>query len=328
MRKRDTLALAMPPLLLRIMLGAVFLWAGLGKVMSTDTVDANSAAVLANLGVVKPGAAAPADPNTPATPLPTTQPSHTPGEKSPSASPPDSAPPSTPPSTPPSAPPSPPAGEKPESKPTGGGSVRAGESLSGFNNEPRFVLASFQHDSASGGTTSQPSGAANTGPIVYTAKDFPNGATTRRVNMLALGIYTAANPAPNADGSTAKAIWPKALGNGRKPVYLGWAVTLTEVAAGAFVLVGLLTRLSSFGIICIMLGAMWLTQIGPAIASGKNHLGFLPPHSAFSHEWMTFMVQFILLFAAAALMFAGPGLLALDNAFFSRPKKHDDHDGE
>ena len=46
MRHRDRIGLTLPPLFLRLLLGLVFLQAGLGKVMSTMEVDAARAAAV------------------------------------------------------------------------------------------------------------------------------------------------------------------------------------------------------------------------------------------------------------------------------------------
>ncbi len=52
MRVRDRVGLNFPPLILRFMLGAIFLWAGLGKLMTTFPVQGQDAADLAKMGVV------------------------------------------------------------------------------------------------------------------------------------------------------------------------------------------------------------------------------------------------------------------------------------
>lgn len=50
MRFREKLALVVPPVLIRVVLGVTFLWAGLGK-FSDMAVQGESAAILANMGV-------------------------------------------------------------------------------------------------------------------------------------------------------------------------------------------------------------------------------------------------------------------------------------
>ncbi len=67
MRVRDRVGLNTSPLFLRIMLGGILLWMGLGKILDTFGVDGVPAAMLANMGVITPASpAAPATP--PATP--------------------------------------------------------------------------------------------------------------------------------------------------------------------------------------------------------------------------------------------------------------------
>lgn len=66
MRVRDRIGLNFPPLLLRIMLGVIVLWMGLGKLLGTFEVDGQRAATLANMGVITPASAKPAEPAKPA----------------------------------------------------------------------------------------------------------------------------------------------------------------------------------------------------------------------------------------------------------------------
>jgi uncharacterized membrane protein YphA (DoxX/SURF4 family) len=120
-------------------------------------------------------------------------------------------------------------------------------------------------------------------------------------------------------------LWPKVIGEGPAPMILAWAVALTELCGGAAVLIGLLTRLWSLAIAGVMLGAMWLTQFGPAIQAGTARLGFLPGHDPFdSAAWQTFLIQFALFGAAMALAFAGPGRLSLDHVLLSGRKEDDE----
>ncbi len=52
MTLRNTLALHTSPLLIRLGLGVVFLWAGIGKIFYTDPYSGENAAILANLGMI------------------------------------------------------------------------------------------------------------------------------------------------------------------------------------------------------------------------------------------------------------------------------------
>lgn len=274
MSTRDRIALALPPIFLRIGLATVFIWAGLGKVMAPAEFSGQQAAILANMGVIKPA------------------PSHT----TPILPPPDA---DTPDDT--DAPDDPPADprEDPENPPS---------------------HASLDHNPADNTNASGFVPLLQTAPLAanppYTAADFPNAVKKPMLFHLAVAIYTAANPGLNDDGSPKRALWPAGLAKGRWPVYLAYAVVVAELLGGAMVLLGLLTRLWALSLAGVMVGAIWLTQVGPAMQSGKAVWGFLPNYPAFGMEWQTPMLQLTLLLMALALTFAGAGALALDNAIF------------
>jgi putative oxidoreductase len=162
----------------------------------------------------------------------------------------------------------------------------------------------------------------------YTAADFPAPVRVRALYMLAVMLHGAANPPPVDAGAAPKMrLWPPALADGSKPVYLAWAVAITELGGGVFLLLGLLTRAAALGVGVVMLGALWLTQIGPAIQSGSARLGFLPSYDAFDGEkWQPLLLQFALGAAAFALMFLGPGRLSLDAALLGGRVEDDDSD--
>ncbi|MDX2131869.1 MAG: DoxX family membrane protein [Planctomycetota bacterium] len=159
----------------------------------------------------------------------------------------------------------------------------------------------------------------------YDASDFPEPVRTRRVNGLALLVHAAAFPQAREDGSTPMALWPGFAAQGRMPVYVAWGVALTELAGGGMLLIGLLTRLAALGIAGSMLGAMWLTEIGPAIQKGQTVLGFLPDRPglytpAMSPDgYVSLLWQAALLAMALAIVLLGPGMLALDHAMRSSP---------
>lgn len=66
MRVRDRVALNSSPLFLRVMLGGILLWMGLGKILDTFETDGAPAATLARMGVITPASAKPAAPPSPA----------------------------------------------------------------------------------------------------------------------------------------------------------------------------------------------------------------------------------------------------------------------
>jgi uncharacterized membrane protein YphA (DoxX/SURF4 family) len=227
METRERIALNFPPVLLRLMLALVFIWAGVGKMASQMDVKGEQAATLANMGVITPALAS-----------------------------------------------------------AGGQSQRT-----------------------------------------FTAADFPEDVSVRRVNGLALSIHSAANPRPTETNEAPMRIWPYALGQGSWPVYQAYAVAFTELVGGACVLLGLMTRLWAFSLAGVMLGAIWLTEIGLAIQSGNTVAGFLPNRDAFSPgEWQRLLFQFSLLMSSLALVFLGAGRASLDYALFGRPSDEDDED--
>lgn len=139
----------------------------------------------------------------------------------------------------------------------------------------------------------------------------------RSVYRLAIVVRKAAYPAERADGRNAMRLWPRTIGSGSWPVYLAWAVALSEFIGGMMLLLGLLTRLAAASMVGVMLGAVWLTQVGPAVQSGSALLGFLPNHAAFDvAAWQPLLWQLSLLLSAGALMLLGSGGAAIDNLLF------------
>lgn len=160
----------------------------------------------------------------------------------------------------------------------------------------------------------------------YLPGQFPEGVQARPVLRLAILLDQAARPPFNDDGVEPRPIWPLELAKGRWPVYLAYAVAVTELVGGMALLLGLFTRLSALGLVGVMLGAIWLTEIGPAVQSGHALFGFLPAHGAFDHDasgktvWMPLLWQLSLLGAAGAVFFLGAGGLSLDRIIFGGPR--------
>jgi uncharacterized membrane protein YphA (DoxX/SURF4 family) len=254
MRKRDKAGLSLAPVLLRVALGAVFLWAGLAKVMDTYEFPGEEAAILANLGVIKGPGAAPA-----------------------------------------------PDGATPDPADA---------------DEGDDVGLATPHDSGVRLVAMQ--------GRQYSAADFREPVEARMVNRLVVGLYTASHPGfDETTGAPKRAIWPAALGEGKVVQLMAWSVALGEIACGGAVLIGLATRLASFGLVIIMAGALWLSQIGPAIQEGTATLGFLPGHSTWSENWTHFFFPLSLLCMSLATMLLGAGTLSLDALLF-RPKGEGD----
>ncbi len=300
MNAKQRIALAWPPLCLRLALGITFIWAGCGKVLDHVEVRGDSAARLANMGVnLNQGAAAPSGPPTPVAPA-------EPGAGSPKPAGPDKPL------------PSPDKKEAPKQDPPAG---KRGQSTRPSAPPPRTATASAADQLPEQGlpvaakTQQAPSALVAGGK--HTASDFPEPVRVRRLYTLALLVQSAAEPAPGKDGKRPMSLWPVAVAGGSTPVYLAWSVAMTETVGGTLLLLGMLTRLSALAQAGVMLGAMWLTQIGPAVQSGNALLGFLPRNDLFAvNPWMPLMWQFALFMMALALFFAGPGVAALDNALF------------
>lgn len=166
--------------------------------------------------------------------------------------------------------------------------------------------------------------------VAHTAAEFPDPVQVRRLYGVALLTYAAAHPAqPESGSAPPPPIWPEWAARGRWPIVIAWFASITEVVAGVFVLVGLLTRLSALAIAGVMLTAMWLTELGPAIQSAQTVLGFLPRHGPWDiAAWSTLLWQTALLGAALALCFAGPGAVSLDRVHSREDDEFDDEDDE
>jgi uncharacterized membrane protein YphA (DoxX/SURF4 family) len=295
MSTKYRMAAGVAPMFLRVALAVVFIWAGMAKLRGMTSVDGETAAVLANMGVITPPApASGANPGAPSKPLP---PSSTPaGEQK---SPPDSKP-----------------AEEPKA-PASGGHVEAGTSGA------RIVTVAQQ-----GGGATQPAGNGGAGGTTYTAADFPEKVPVKNVYMVALMIHNAAHPKATPENPTPRAYWPAALASGRWPVIQAWLVMAAELGGGVLAGIGLCTRLAGFSLAVVMAGAMWLAQIGPAVASGHTVLGFLPDLPRYDPAWTYLLFPFVLFAAAVALMFSGAGYMAADHLLFGGGSRHEDHDGE
>lgn len=264
MSTRDSFAVSVAPIFLRLVLGTTFIWAGLGKFMAEMPVKGDQAAALANMGVASVQAKA-------------------------NSAAPEPAKPAKDPAAPKDAPKDPPKKTKAEG-PT----------------ESAVRLASF--------AVTPVQSSART----FTAADFPNEIQVARMYGIALAVQ-GAGKLP-ADSKAAFPLFPPQITEGQWPLYQAWAVALTELIGGFLVLTGLLTRFASFCIAGVMLGAIWLTEVGPAMQSG-NALFFILPgnRETFGGDWNTLIIQCSMLAMALNLMFAGAGGLSMDRAISGRP---------
>ena len=156
----------------------------------------------------------------------------------------------------------------------------------------------------------------------YSAADFPQPIQVRRLHGITLMVLRAASPHTDEQGTLRTQLLPSRLGDGNIPVYMAWAAALTEIIAGLFVMVGLLTRVSAIALAATMVGAIWLTEIGPAMQSGQTVFGLLPAYGAYSmdaagkYKYAMLLWQCSLLCSAMALAFTGPGFVSFDRALF------------
>lgn len=165
-------------------------------------------------------------------------------------------------------------------------------------------------------TPTDPAAAPATEQPAATPTEAGAPVKVRRVYALALGIHHAAYPEPLEGGAKVRALWPADLAAAGWPRRLAWAVTLTEVVGGACLLLGVLTRVWALALAGVMVGAMWLTQIGPAIQKGETVLGVLPAYDVWGADWQFLWIQFALLMSSLALLFLGAGRLSIDALLF------------
>ncbi|MBX3388446.1 MAG: DoxX family membrane protein [Phycisphaeraceae bacterium] len=269
MTSREHMAVSVAPLFLRLALSIVFIWTGLGKLMTDMSVSGERAAVLANMGVsglqrvAQPGAAP--SPTAPA-PIPS------------------------------------PMVKEPKQEP------KKDPAKAPVSGPPALISVIAQQ------STPPPTAAT------FTAADFPNETRVAQLYGIALLLHDAVQPTDREGKPVRFPLAPSFIATGSWPWWLAWAAALTELLGGFLLLFGLFTRLAALGIACVMLTAIWLTQIGPAVQSGNASLGFLPPYPAFDVKaWQTLLWQLCLLCAAMNLVFAGSGGLSMDRAISGRP---------
>jgi|GEM_PF-842767 len=366
------LASTVSPVFLRVALGVTFVWAGLGKLVPTVSVDPLNAAILANVGALTPaGATRPP----PAAQVPGQSPGDGAGlapEGTPAPLPDAVVPPKRTLPEPkldapaePADPAQTPEGKTPEVKPGPGPGrpskpgprpARGGGGREGLASMPeRAGTPTYEQPADSDGASALDQGqvlfAAATvrqgaAPAVekggqrrvvrpeaaryplhlpqgkYGPGDFPSGAQVRRLHELTLLLVRASHPAPGPDGRALMGLWPKSMGLDPMVRVVPLVAAVTELLAGFCVLAGLFTRTGASVLASVMLGALWLTQVGPAAQSGATVLGFIPARTWWDpKEYAVLLWQLSLLCGALALAFAGPGALSLDRALGARGAK-------
>ncbi len=302
MRCRDHIALTLPAFLLRLALAIIFLWAGIGKIVGSTTTQGDNAARLANLGVtfLPDTPALPADSDLPAEPVnPLPDSELLDSDIDPADSSEDL--PTTTPET-----------QSPESKPPAQQPTQP--ETQGSESENRALLTpqyTFTHVVQS------------TAPAV--GSDYPDPVRIKNLYKITLLLDNATSPGLTEDSQPITPTMPSWMGSGKMPVYAAWATAITEIAAGVFLLVGLLTRLSALSLTIVMLVAIWTTNIGPAaLQSSDAFLGFIP-HAADPWDpaaYSTLLWQFSIIIMSLSVFLLGAGPLSMDRLIF-RPGRRD-----
>ena len=175
MARSNSSAILVAPIFLRLALGVVFLWAGLGKFFDVIEVGPEDAAILANMGVLKPGV----------------------------------------PPTPPVAPagsPNTPTGGGALRTPDRSDAFRV--ELAAFQPDPKQSPKSAEPATPPAPTV-PPSAVTPTptpGSGAYVPSNFPEKTPVAMVNALATGLYHASHPGTTADNKPMPALWPRRLG--------------------------------------------------------------------------------------------------------------------
>ncbi len=263
-------------LVLRLAVGTVLIWAGLGTSCHDMPVQGEKAAILANLGVIAGPATGPAT-----TPPPDEAPEETPLE---------------------------PAAED-ESPTTVKGPASA---------DAHFIRVAAATPAVPT-TAPKPAPKAATPPAVakrYTAADYPDPVDIVRWRGLVLVMYEGQI---NASG---RRIVPESIAtNGRFLTYLAGGASWIALIGGLALLLGAMTRLAALLAAGVSGGAMWLSEIGPALGSRDAILGMIPdPHlgdpALAPTAWAGLLLHLLLFASVLALAMMGGGRLSLDHWFW------------
>lgn len=302
MRLRDSIALTLPSFLLRLVLGVTFIWAGTGKLVGTMQVSGDDAARLANLGVdlniivSEPNQGEP-ERDELLKPLPQDPVIDAPVET-------------------------------PRTEPLANQAddiiEKIEDAIENKTEEPPATLPTPPATNT-GGTIGHldPTYASWTrvqnNSNDRTASDFPEPMECQRVFSIALMISKAADPGLTPDSQPITPIMPAKLASRPWPKLLAWSAAITEIVAGAFLILGLMTRISAFSTFFVMLVAMWMTQFGPAAFHTNDAiLGFIPrADDLFSPAaYGQLFWQLALASMSLAVVFLGSGAIGIDRLLF------------
>ena len=313
MRLRDQVALTLPSLILRLVLGVTFIWAGAGKLIGTYEITGDDAARLANMGVMPTAIVVPTPPavneeiptetQTPSSRLPD------PATNIPA----------------PSQVTSPAADERETTSEVKPDEIKSdAQRAIDQTTEKAGEKAKEQAGSVVPPPSSPDSTLFKLHPVqynraTYAGSDFPEPMETKRLYSIALMISRAADPGLTADSQPIELLAPSKLASKPWPTTLAWTAAITELVCGVLLVFGLFTRLSALGTLSVMLVAMWMTQVGPAMIQQHDAiLGFIPraadPWSPAAYSVLLW--QFALAGMSLAVVFLGSGAVGVDRLFF------------
>lgn len=316
------------PLILRVVIGITFVWAGLGKLVPLVEFNGQDAAILANLGTgIAPSRSTKVAPQAPI--------------DTPTLAPPPTLPlPEAPSKSVPTAPSKPkPSSRQQRQSPdvgyTAHGAVLASLTTDGLPAAADTARTTTRKTAANGKASAQPPvtpqqpvapatpspAASKASPDAlppggkFKASDFTEPARARRAYGLSVLMVKAAYPQPSVGVTNPKPFWPAIFATSPWVVWLAFGAAVVELFAGVLLLVGFLTRLSSLMLVLVMATAMWLTQIGPALSTGQTQFGILPDKTWWDPQlWTPFFWQLLIMASGIAVACMGAGALSVDRA--------------
>ena len=317
---RRSLALNVAPLGLRLALGLTFVWAGVGKIAHTTTIDdPQQLALLAEWGQIEPAKATipepdieiqidpPANPETdpivPADDTPIDTPIDVPVDETDIPNIEDQ-----------------PTLEEPPADPDPADLAPAIDPITDPVTDPATDDSLPPADDAGENEDDQAQPLDDSDAMSVSYAQQSTSIEVKRVLKLALKIHSAANPGVDDAGQQQMTLWPKAISTGSLPVVVAWVVAILELVCGAALLSGFFTRMACLPIIGSMLAAIWLTQVGPAIQSGNTVIGFLPQGifdiGLEGPAYAALLWQFALAAMGFAMLLIGPGCFSIDRLIF------------
>ena len=315
MTSSQRLALLLCPLMLRIVLGVTFTFAGVGYLFGEVGFKGADAAALANLGV----AIAPTTPNAKPdgtggmlpgpgnSPILRDQQANPGGKSIPMMDPADIAKNPSSPLSPADPEPLPAVTAEPR---------RPGKAVDG---QPKALekIPTMTKPAA----PTMPGASKDTKPQPptpqFAAYQFGQPIGLRKVYLTALKLHYAAFPPPRSVNPTS--VVPAFMGAGMVPVYVAHTAAVVELMAGVLLLLGVYCRFWALLTGAIMLGAIFIDQVAPALRSGNTTLWLLPGPGP-GQAWHELDVYRGLLWQAAlaamsfCVVLIGAGAVALDNA--------------